>query len=156
MRPPLPPAAHSFLKSHALAARIKPMSKSQESTDLSANMVMKVESGDGLLIAAVSGPVSATRISGLFKEICDTAVAKGFHKILIDCAGLNGDLSVREKYAIGKELADHQSNRMSLKIALVGEEPAMTGVGVAAAQNRGLDVELFYDRQRALAWLARP
>jgi len=119
-------------------------------------MVMKADSGDGLLIAAVSGPVSATRILELFKEIFDTAVARAFQEILVDCLGVTGELSTRERHAVAKDVSEYvRTKQMSLKIALLGEQPVMNGVGVAIAQNRGLDVELFSDRQRALAWLAR-
>jgi len=130
------------------------MSKSPESADSSADMVMKVESGDDLLIATVFGPVSVRRILELLKDICDTALARGYPKILIDCLGVTGELSIRERHAVGKDVSEYvRTNQMSLKIALLGEQPVMNGVGVAIAQNRGLNVELFYDRQRALAWL---
>jgi hypothetical protein len=132
------------------------VSKSSKPPDPSADLEMTVESADGLLLATVSGPADITRTSKLFKDICDIAVARGFNKILVDCAAVTGELSPRERHTLGKEVADHQrSNLVSLKIACLGREPVMNGVGVAIAQNRGLNVEFFSDRQRALAWLAR-
>ena len=69
---------------------------------------------------------------------------------------MSGEISNRDRYKFGTELAaDHHGNRMSLKIALLGEEPVITGVGIVTAQIRGVNVDLFSDRQRALAWLAR-
>jgi len=115
---------------------------------------MEVDSADGFLLATVSGPVSPDRILELFKSACDAAVATGFQKILVDCLEVTGELSLRERHALGKEVVEYQhSNQMSLKMAFLGKEPVMNGVGVATGQNRGLDVELFSDRQRALAWL---
>jgi hypothetical protein len=132
------------------------MSESSKPTGPSADLVMTVESADGLLLATVSGPASITGTSELFKDICDIAVARGFNKILVDCAAVTGELSSRERHTLGKELADYQrSNLTSLKIACLGREPVMNGVGVAIAQIRGLNVEFFSDRQRASAWLAR-
>ena len=132
------------------------MGKSPESTDSSADMVMSIDSDAGLLLATVSGRFTLKRGVEVFNAICGTAVAKGLKKILIDCTGMGGEISNRDRYDFGKEIAaDQNSNRMSLKIALLGEEPVITGVGIVTARNRGLDVELFSDRQRALAWLAR-
>lgn len=118
---------------------------------------MQVEWGEGVLLATVSGLASQKRAVELLKAACDTAVASGFHKVLVDCLAVTGELSPRERHALGKEVAGYQHSKgMSLKIALLGQEPTLNGVGVAIAQNRGVNVELFSDRQRALSWLSRP
>jgi hypothetical protein len=133
------------------------MGESSKPTDPSADLLITVESAADLLLVTASGPASVTRTSELFKDICDIAVARGFNKILVDCAAVTGELSPRERHTLGKELADYQrSNLIALKIACLGREPVMNGVGVAIAQNRGLNIELFSDRQRALTWLHGP
>ncbi len=127
------------------------------STDPQADLKMEVDSADGFLLATISGAVSPSRILELLKAVCDAAVARGFQKILVDCLAVTGELSLRERHALAKEVSEYvRTNRMSLKIAFLGEEPVTNGVAVAIAQNRGLDVELFSDRQRALAWLRDP
>ena len=127
------------------------------STDPQADLKMEVDSADGFLLATISGVVSPSRILELLKAICDAGVATGFQKILIDCLAVTGELSLRERHALGKEVSEYvRTNQMSLKIAFLGEEPVTNGVAVAIAQNRGLDVELFPDRQRALTWLHDP
>ena len=127
------------------------------STDPHADLKMEVDSADGFLLATVSGPVSPDKILELFKSACDAGVARGFRKILVDCLAVTGELSLRERYALGKEVSEYvRTNQMSLKIAFLGEEPVTNGVAVAIAQNRGLDVELFPDRERALTWLLTP
>jgi len=132
------------------------MSNSPEPTNSSADLAMRIGSADGLLLATVSGRFTLKRGLEVFKAICDRALANGFEQILIDCAGMSGEISIRERYEFGKEIAGNHRNWLSLKIALVGEEPVITGVGIATAQNRGLNVALFSDRQRALAWLHDP
>jgi hypothetical protein len=127
------------------------------STDPHADLKMEVDSADGFLLATISGAVSLSRSLELLKAICDAGVARGFQKILVDCLAVTGELSLRERYALGKEVSEYmRTNQMSLKIAFLGEEPVTNGVAVGIAQNRGLDVESFSERQRALTWLHDP
>jgi hypothetical protein len=139
------------------------MSRSEEpSNDPQADMTQKFEPGDGFLLATASGPISHGKAWELYKDACDTAAAQGYGKILMDWVAVTGDLPLRERHALGKEAAEYaHRNRMSLKIALLGQEPTLNRIGVAIAQNRGLNVEAFSvktfsDRQRALAWLHDP
>jgi len=133
------------------------MSRSTEPADPQADMTFKVKVGNGFLHATAGGPVSQRRAWELYEEVCDTAIAQGYSKVLIDFVAVTGDLSLRERHALGRDAADYaQRNRMSLKIAVLGQEPTVNRVAVAVAQNRGLDVEAFSDRQRAVAWLHDP
>ncbi len=111
------------------------MSRSTEPVDPHDDMTLKVELGDGFLLATASGPLSRRRAWELYKEICDSAVAHGYHKILMDWLAVTGDLSIRERHALGRDAAEYQRhNRMSLKIALLGQEPTMNRVTVAVAR----------------------
>jgi len=104
--------------------------------------------------ATASGPVSQRRAWELYKEVCDTAVAQRYSKVLMDGVAVTGDLSLRERHALGRKAAEYERrHRMSLKIALLGQATTMNRVAVAVAQNRGLNIEAFSDRQRALDWL---
>ena len=131
------------------------MNNTPKSADSSDDLKVSIGSDDGLLLATVSGRFTLKKGVEVFNAICDAAVAKGLDRILIDCTGMSGEISTRDRYEFGKEVAGQPSNRMWLKIALLGEEPVITGVGIATARNRGLDVELFSDPERAVEWLAR-
>ena len=96
-------------------------------------------------------------MSTVLEETLDIAGLSHAVRVEVEaCRPMSGEISNRDRYEFGKEIAaDQLSNRTSLKIALLGEEPVITGVGIVTAQIRGVNVELFSDRERALAWLAR-
>lgn len=137
--------------------RQRRMSTSVEPVDPHVELTLEVESADGYLHAIFSGPVSRGRAFDLYKEMCAEAVARGFQKVLMDWSAVTGELSNRERYTFATDGVQYQrQNQMSLKIALLGKEPIVTGLGVAVSQNRGRNVEFFSDYQRAVAWLNKP
>jgi hypothetical protein len=122
-----------------------------------ADMNWQIGLQEGLLLANVTGAVSFSRSVELYKEACDTAATKGLHKILIDCLGLEGELSHLERYKLGREMAEHwRHSQIPLKIAVLGTPPTITGFAVGVSQNHGANIEAFADRMRALAWLYNP
>ena len=133
------------------------MTWSQASNDPSTTLRLETEFTEGYLLAKLSGVISFKGWLERYKHICDIAAAKGVHKILIDGLAVTGELSLRERHELGREGAAYpQSKRMAIKIAVLGKEPTMNGIGVSVSQNRGLNAEAFYDRQRAIEWLLNP
>jgi hypothetical protein len=121
---------------------------------LMASMELKVESQEGFLLATASGNVSLTEAVEGFKAVCDTAAEQGFGRILIDCSASEGELSVLERYELGKTLADYCLSRsMTPKIAAIGKPPTINGVAAQVAWNRGLTAQTFSELRPALNWL---
>jgi hypothetical protein len=88
--------------------------------------------------------------------ICGAATERGFNRILIDCLGVEGELSDLDRYEIGKTMAkDCLKRSMFPAIALVGKPPTITGFEAEVALNRGLMVVKFSERQAGLGWLNR-
>ena len=87
------------------------------------------------------------------KNMCDTA-ERGFRKILFDGLAVEGELSMEERYEIGKTIAEYcRSRSMSPTVALIGKPPAVTGFGAEVALNRGLLVVKCLERQAGMKWL---
>jgi hypothetical protein len=117
-------------------------------------MDLKLEARDGFLLTTATGRVSSSEAREWCKHICDLAAARGFGRILIDCLGVEGELSDLERYEIGKSTAkDCLNHSMYPTIALVGKPPTITGFEALVARNRGLTVFTFPERQAGLDWL---
>src|SRR5579864_5666019 len=97
------------------------MSRSAEPVDPQSDITQKGEPGDGFFPATASGPASLRRALDLYKEACDTAVAQGYSKILLDWLAVTGEISLRERHTLGRKAAEYaHRNRMSLKVAVLG------------------------------------
>jgi hypothetical protein len=119
-------------------------------------MDLTLESRDGFLLATATGRVSSTEAQEWCKNICDPAAERGFNRIVLDCLGVEGELSDLERYEIGKSMAETCLNHsMFPTIALVGKPPTVTGFEALVARNRGLTVFTFPERQAGLEWLNR-
>jgi hypothetical protein len=117
-------------------------------------MDLKLESRDDLLLATASGQMSLSAVLELHKQISDAAAERGFKKILFDCSAVTGEISVVERYQLGKTVAEHCLQRsMSPGIAVVGKPPTIDGLVARVAWNRGIFVETFSERQAAMRWL---
>jgi hypothetical protein len=117
-------------------------------------MDLKLESRDDFLLATATGRVSSNEAREWCKNVCGAAAARGFGRILIDCLGVEGELSDLERYEIGKSMAkDCLNHSMFPTIALVGKLPTITGFEALVARNRGLTVFTFPERQAGLDWL---
>ena len=117
-------------------------------------MRMTLKSRHNFLEATALGQVSLPDAIQQCKTMCDLAAGLGLRKILFDCLALEGELSVEERFELGKTIAEYCQLRMRVPtVALVGQPPAVTGLGARIASNRGLPVRTFVDRQTAEEWL---
>jgi hypothetical protein len=117
-------------------------------------MDLKLESGDGLLLATATGQVSLRETVEVGKTICDAAAERGLGKILLDCLAAEGELSFTERYILGNTIVDYCAIRsMTPKLAVIGKPPTITGFVAEVASNRGLPVGTFSERQAGLDWL---
>jgi len=118
-------------------------------------MDLKLEARDGFLLATATGRVSSNEAREWCKHICDPAADRGLNRIVLDCLGVEGELSDLDRYEIGKAMAENCLNRSSPTIALIGKPPTITGFEALVARNRGLTVFTFPERQAGLDWLNR-
>jgi hypothetical protein len=87
------------------------------------------------------------------KSVIDGATEQGLD-VVMDCFAITGELSVAERYDLGKAMAEYcVSKSVSPKVALIGELPVVTGFVAEVASNRGLTTKAFSERQPALQWL---
>ena len=111
-------------------------------------MDLALESRERFLLATATGQISFKEVLEGCKNMCDAAAERGFGKILFDGLAVEGELSVLERYEIGKTIAEYcRSRSMSPTVALIGNPPAVTGFGAEVALNRGLLVVKFSERQ---------
>src|SRR5262245_8969640 len=116
----------------------------------------QLELQDDYLIATVEGQLSVSEAFVLLTKIRDAATEKGLDKVLVDLSSVRGELSSRERYELGKILAEHWVKGWPglPKVALVGTPPAIDGFGALVASNRGFFLaETFSELPKALDWL---
>jgi hypothetical protein len=119
------------------------------------SMDLKLESGDDFLLATFTGQVSLSEAIKFCKAVCDTAGERGFQKIIVDCSGLVGALSLGERYELGRTMAEYCLRKSAaFKVATVGKPPTVDGFGSRVAWNRGLVADIFLDQQEAMKWLS--
>jgi hypothetical protein len=117
-------------------------------------MDLKLEPREGLLLATATGQVSLSETVEFGKNICDSAEERGLRKVLLDCRALEGELSVTERFILGKTIAEYCVARsIAAKVAIIGNPPTVTGLAAEVARNRGMLVAVFSERQSALDWL---
>jgi len=117
-------------------------------------MDLKLESRAGLLLATAAGQVSLNELVDLGKKVCDAASERGLRRVLLDCVAVEGELSVTERFILGKTIAEYSITRsIAVKVAILGNAPTVTGLGAQVAWNRGMMVEAFSERQAAMDWL---
>jgi len=119
-------------------------------------MEVRVESRRSYVIATLSGPHSLQEALQAFEATYDAAFDRGLRFILVDCSGLDGALSTRERFTLGKAGVNYWSTRSSKmipKIAVVGKPPVIDGLGAVVASSGGVDVQTFSEVQQALEWL---
>jgi hypothetical protein len=114
----------------------------------------EIESRDDYLGVIVSGPVSLSVTLVMFQKVFAVCVERGLTKILFDCLAVEDVLPLLPRYELGKAMAEYGlSQSTTLKVAVVGVAPVISGFGAQVAWNRGLVVEVFSERQAALDWL---
>jgi hypothetical protein len=115
---------------------------------------MTLKSRHNFLEATALGQVSLPDAIQHCKTMCDMAAEMGLRKILFDCSVLEGELTVDERFELGKTIAEHCQRFLRMPtVALVGQPPAVSGYGARIASDLGLPVRTFVDRQTAEEWL---
>jgi hypothetical protein len=119
-------------------------------------MDVRVESRRSYVVATLTGPHSLEEALKAYEATYEAAFGQGLRLILVDCSGLDGALSTRERFILGKSGVDYWSSRASKmipKIAVVGKPPVIDGLGAVVASSGGIQVQTFPEVQEALEWL---
>jgi len=119
---------------------------------------MEVKLGPGVeyLHATLTGSLSLKDLLQAFETTFDAAVGRGLRLILVDCSGLDGELSTMDRYSLGESGIAYWSSKLARlvpRIAVVGKPPVIDGFAALVASNRGIDAQTFPETQRALDWL---
>ncbi|MBK6900654.1 MAG: hypothetical protein IPH09_15845 [bacterium] len=102
------------------------------------------------------GAVSPESLALLVRETIMICRAKGVTRLLADCSELEGGHSVVDLYAtVETFLANDPGGTVREAVLLPMGHAAFEAVRFweNACRNRGLCVQLFDDRERAIAWL---
>jgi hypothetical protein len=119
-------------------------------------MDVQFESREGFLLATVAGRVSLNEAIRVYSKVCEVAAERGFDRILVDCLSVEGELSIMDRYELGKVVAQHcKSRSLTAKVATVGKPPVINGFAAKVAWNRGLVAETFSETKAAMDWLNR-
>lgn len=118
-------------------------------------MDLKIESGDGILLATIAGELSSLpEAVECLKKVYDAAAEGGLDKILLDCLAVKSRLSEINKYGVIMTMVQYSAElRIFPKVAWVGQPPAVTGFGALLQSNRGRESRAFPERQEAVDWL---
>jgi hypothetical protein len=117
-------------------------------------MDLKLELQDRILVAEFTGPLTLHEAVKVCTLACDGAAERDCTAILFDASAVNGELSLFENYELGKSVAEYcVAHGWSYKVAAVGKL-GVTGFPALVASNRGLQVECFDDREKAMEWLS--
>jgi hypothetical protein len=116
---------------------------------------LRLAQQENYLLAVASGRLSFHQALAQFFSMQLIANSKGLEKILVDATESEGDLTDAEREELGMKVAQYSATLSgTTRIAIVGQPPAITGIGAAVARGFGLPCETFRDRRDALKWLA--
>jgi hypothetical protein len=108
------------------------------------------------VFATLTGSHSLEEVLKAFHGAYEAAFCRGLGLILIDCSGLDGELTTVERFELGESGATYWSQkawRIMPRIAVVGKAPVIDGFAALVASNRGVEAQTFSEVQQALDWL---
>ena len=113
---------------------------------------------EGYLEARFLGNYQLMRFKNQISQSAKACAERQFDRLLVDITtvGSYSSASVTDRFEIGMH-----ASKVALsiaRIAVVGTEAQMDpeGFGARVAQNRGVRVEIFMNREDALAWITAP
>lgn len=113
---------------------------------------VEVEEHDGFLEARFQGRVSVGRFNRQVEVAIRVCEDRKLERLLVDITRLQGDLTTIDRYEIaayGTRVAMH----LKVVVFSMPERVDVRKFGVQVARNRGLKIDIFTDRNRAIDWL---
>jgi len=110
-----------------------------------------------ILVVRFSGRSTAENARAMARRYFDVLLASGKKKVLADLRSLNGRLSTGETYFLLRDLPVKPTPR-GIKTAILESEDQSKFANFfeTTANNAGLGIKCFFDREKALAWLQSP
>jgi len=111
------------------------------------------QEGD-VLLATASGELSLPATRQAFTQLVQAAVDRNLHRVLIDPRACTGGFAVADFVALAEHLSDIGIHRLQ-RIAVLSSQRVEVddAFGETATRNRGANLRVFDDRDRAMAWL---
>jgi len=107
-----------------------------------------------------SGNYSLSKANHLFEFSIDNALLHNRSNILIDVTNISGTIPFLDRFYYAENLANYRAAHALTKvnkIAVVGQEPTIheTRFGETVAVNRGVNVRVFTEMNKASIWLSK-
>ncbi|KQC12491.1 MAG: hypothetical protein APR63_02615 [Desulfuromonas sp. SDB] len=113
---------------------------------------MKLQKKDRYYEFILEGEFNAENVNRQITQIAEICKKDRVNKIMAILTELSGDISIVDRYSIGKHGASYY---LGVKVAVVLREDQMKEdlLGETAARNRGLNVKDFTSWEKAEKWL---
>jgi hypothetical protein len=112
---------------------------------------LEIHERNGFLEVRVTGPFTLDRFKSQMLTAVTATKEKRLKCLLLDVRGLVGTPSTMDRHALGRSGVE---NKVDFRVAaLVTEEQAQDAFASTVARNRGVNVQTFTDRAKALEWL---
>lgn len=109
---------------------------------------------DQFLEVRVSGPFTLARFKDHMLRAVMATKERRLRHLLLDVRGLIGAPSTLDRHELGRAGVE---SKVDFKVAaLITAEQAKDNFASTVARNRGVNVQTFQDRDKALAWLLGP
>ena len=103
------------------------------------------------LFAEVSGAYSLELLISAIHDVAHHCQMDNLNKALLDLRNLTGNPSILDRFRFGVEIANVWGSR--IKVAAVAKEEAINKMGENTAVNRGANMMVTPDIDRAVEWL---
>src|SRR5262245_6600452 len=106
----------------------------------------------GYVEVTFEGPFSADHIADVFSAIRQAFEMKGGSRVLLNCVGVHGKVSMLDRYKMGSGAT---SLPATVKLAFLANSEILDpqGFGERVARNRGINARRFLELAEAKAWL---
>jgi hypothetical protein len=113
---------------------------------------LQLEYRDDCLVIQPPGRDIVDRMAATLQAISAAILAKPIRASLIDLRAVPGNFSFLSRYQLGAMAGLHLP-RVPIAVLANVDQPDPKRIGQLAAQNRGVNVEIFTDPAAAEAWL---
>lgn len=113
-------------------------------------MEWSFEARDNYLYAVITGAYDYEGIIEFCHAADDELYKSGYNKLLINLQKMTGRASTVQQYNIGKLIG---TLKVRARTAAVPNMETADSFVTTVAQNRGSDINIFPDEEKALAWL---
>jgi hypothetical protein len=112
---------------------------------------IEIVEGKGFLEARVSGPYSLDHFKLHMLTAVQATRERRVKCLLLDVRALVGTPSTMDRHELGRSGAE---NKVDFRVAaLITKEQAQDNFASTVARNRGVNVQTFTERAKALEWL---